>query len=135
VIASAGKSWVRSQKRNVAGLMKSTWDIQHRPRTSSRKTYAALSRQRKAVTVASRVRQGNVGASRTHSSLVGQPYGAFVRGASFVNDPGKNDGRPLWPVPGLLISGLVPRTTAAVVRAVGSIIGDRLLRSNGALHP
>ena len=49
VIASAGKSWVRSQKRNVAGLMKSTRDIQRvASRTSSRKTYAALSRSQRA---------------------------------------------------------------------------------------
>lgn len=90
VIASAGKSWVRSQKRNVAGLMKSTRDIQRvASRTSSRKTYAALSRAsaRKAVTVASReFGKERRGASRgiTLASSA-NPYGAFVRSASFVN--------------------------------------------------
>ena len=90
VIASAGKSWVRSQKRNVAGLMKSTRDIQRvASRTSSRKTYAALSRAsaRKAVTVASREfgkeRRGAPRGITLASSA--NPYGAFVRSASFVN--------------------------------------------------
>ena len=90
VIASAGKSWVRSQKRNVAGLMKSTRDIQRvASRTSSRKTYAALSRTgaRKAVTVASREfgkeRRGAPRGITLASSA--NPYGAFVRSASFVN--------------------------------------------------
>jgi peptidoglycan lytic transglycosylase len=90
VIASAGKSSVKSQKRNVAGLMKSTRDIQRvASRTSSRKTYAALSRTsaRKAVAVASReFGKGRRGASRgiTLASSA-NPYGAFVRSASFVN--------------------------------------------------
>jgi rare lipoprotein A len=90
VIASAGKSWVRSQKRNVAGLMKSTRDIQRvASRTTSRKTYAALSRTsaRKAVAVASReFGKERRGASRgiTLASSA-NPYGAFVRSASFVN--------------------------------------------------
>jgi peptidoglycan lytic transglycosylase len=90
VIASAGKSWVKSQKRNVAGLMKSTRDIQRvASRTSTRKTYAALSRTRvrKAVTVASReFGKERRGASRgiTLASSA-NPYGAFVRSASFVN--------------------------------------------------
>jgi len=90
VIASAGKSWVRSQKRNVAGPMKSTRDIQRvASRTSSRKTYAALSRAsaRKAVTVASREfgkeRRGAPRGITLASSA--NPYGAFVRSASFVN--------------------------------------------------
>jgi rare lipoprotein A len=90
VIASAGKSWVSSQKRNVAGLMKSTRDIQRvASRTSSRKTYAALSRTsaRKAVTVASREfgkeRRGAPRGITLASSA--NPYGAFVRSASFVN--------------------------------------------------
>jgi hypothetical protein len=90
VIASAGKSWVRSQKRNVAGLMKSTRDIQRvASRTSSRKTYAALPRAsaRKAVTVASREfgkeRRGAPRGITLASSA--NPYGAFVRSASFVN--------------------------------------------------
>ena len=87
--ASAGKSWVKSQKRNVAGLMKSTRDIQRvASRTSSRKTYAALAhRARKAVTVASReFGKERRGASRgiTLASSA-NPYGAFVRSASFVN--------------------------------------------------
>ncbi len=89
-VASAGKSWVRSQKRNVAGLMKSTRDIQRvASRTSSRKTYAALSRTsaRKTVAVASReFGKGRRGESRgiTLASSA-NPYGAFVRSASFVN--------------------------------------------------
>ena len=90
VIASASKSSVKSQKRNVAGLMKSTRDIQRvASRTSSSKTYAALSRisARKAVAVASReFDKGRRGASRgiTLASSA-NPYGAFVRSASFVN--------------------------------------------------
>ena len=90
VIASASKSSVKSQKRNVAGLMKSTRDIQRvASRTSSSKTYAALSRTsaRKAVTVASReFDKRRRGASRgiTRASSA-NPYGAFVRSASFVN--------------------------------------------------
>jgi rare lipoprotein A len=90
VIASASKSSVKSQKRNVAGLMKSTRDIQRvASRTSSSKTYAALSRTsaRKAVAVASRqFGKGRRGASRgiTLASSA-NPYGAFVRSASFVN--------------------------------------------------
>jgi hypothetical protein len=90
VIASAGKSWVRSQKHNVAGLMKSTRDIQRvASRTSSRKTYAALSRTnaRRAVAVASREfgkeRRGESRGITLASSA--NPYGAFVRSASFVN--------------------------------------------------
>jgi rare lipoprotein A len=90
VIASASKSSVKSQKRNLAGLMKSTRDIQRvASRTSSSKTYAALSRTsaRKAVAVASReFGKGRRGASRgiTLASSA-NPYGAFVRSASFVN--------------------------------------------------
>jgi len=90
VIASASKSSVKSQKRNVAGLMKSTRDIQRvASRTSSSKTYAALSRTsaRKAVAVASReFGKGRRGASRgiTLASSA-NPYGAFVHNASFVN--------------------------------------------------
>ena len=90
VIASASKSPVKSQKRNVAGLMKSTRDIQRvASRTSSSKTHAALSRisARKAVAAASReLGKGRRGASRgiTLASSA-NPYGAFVRSASFVN--------------------------------------------------
>jgi peptidoglycan lytic transglycosylase len=90
VIASANKGSVKSQKRNVAGLMKSTRDIQRvASRTSSSKTYAALSRTsaRKAVAVASReFGKGRRGASRgiTLASSA-NPYGAFVHNASFVN--------------------------------------------------
>jgi rare lipoprotein A len=90
VIASAGRSSVKSQKRNVAGLMKSTRDIQRvASRTSSSKAYAALSRTsaRKAVAVASReFDKRRRGASRgiTLASSA-NPYGAFVRSASFVN--------------------------------------------------
>jgi rare lipoprotein A len=90
VIASAGRSSVKSQKRNVAGLMKSTRDIQRvASRTSSSKTYSALSHTsaRKAVAVASReFDKGRRGASRgiTLASSA-NPYGAFVRSASFVN--------------------------------------------------
>jgi rare lipoprotein A len=90
VIASAGKSSLKSQKRNFAGLMKSTRDIQRvASRTSSSKTYAALSRTsaRKAVAIASReFGKGRRGGSRgiTLASSA-NPYGAFVRSASFVN--------------------------------------------------
>ena len=88
VIASAGRSSVKSQKRNVAGLMKSTLQ-RVASRTSSSKTYSALSHTsaRKAVAVASReFDKGRRGASRgiTLASSA-KPYGAFVRSASFVN--------------------------------------------------
>jgi len=90
VVASAGKSSIKSQKRNFAGLMKSTRDIKRVAyRTSYRKTYAALSRTstRKAISVASReFGKGHRGESRgiTLASSA-NPYGAFVRSASFVN--------------------------------------------------
>jgi rare lipoprotein A len=90
VVASAGKSSIKSQKRNFAGLMKSTRDIKRVAyRTSYRKIYAALSRTstRKAIAVASReFGKGHRGESRgiTLASSA-NPYGAFVRSASFVN--------------------------------------------------
>jgi rare lipoprotein A len=90
VTASASKSSVASRKRNVAGLMKSTRDIKRvASRATSRKTYAAVSRTsaRKAVALASReFGKGRKGASRgiTLASSA-NPYGAFVRSASFVN--------------------------------------------------
>jgi rare lipoprotein A len=90
VTASAGKRSVRSEKRNVAGLMRSTRDISCvASRASSRKTYAAVSRTsaRKAVAVASREfgkgRKGQARGIILASSA--NPYGAFVRSASFVN--------------------------------------------------
>jgi rare lipoprotein A len=90
VTASAGKRSVKSEKRNVAGLMKSTRDISRvASRASSRKTYAAVSRTsaRKAVAVASReFSKGRRGQARgiTLASSA-NPYGAFVRSASFIN--------------------------------------------------
>jgi rare lipoprotein A len=90
VTASAGKSSVKSEKRHIAGLMKSTRDIKRvASRATSRKIYAAVSRTsaRKAVAVASReFGKGRKGASRgiTLASSA-NPYGAFVRSASFVN--------------------------------------------------
>jgi rare lipoprotein A len=90
VTASAGKHSVKSEKRNVAGLMRSTRDISRvASRASSRKTYAAVSRTsaRKAVAVASReFSKGRRGQARgiTLASSA-NPYGAFVRSASFVN--------------------------------------------------
>jgi rare lipoprotein A len=90
VTASAGKRSVKSEKRNVAGLMKSTRDISRvASRASSRKTYAAVSRTsvRKSVAVASReFSKGRRGQARgiTLASSA-NPYGAFVRSASFVN--------------------------------------------------
>jgi hypothetical protein len=90
VTASAGKRSVKSEKRNVAGLMKSTRDISRvASRAFSRKTYAAVSRTsaRKAVAVASREfstgRRGKARGITLASSA--NPYGAFVRSASFVN--------------------------------------------------
>jgi rare lipoprotein A len=89
VVASAGKSSIKSQKRNFAGLMKSTRDIKRVAyRASYRKTYAALSRTstRKAISVASReFGKRHRGESRGITLASSDPYGAFVRSASFVN--------------------------------------------------
>jgi hypothetical protein len=90
VTASAGKRSVKSEKRSVAGLMKSTRDISRvASRASSRKTYAAVSRTnaRKAVAVASReFSKGRRGQARVITlASSANPYGAFVRSASFVN--------------------------------------------------
>jgi peptidoglycan lytic transglycosylase len=88
--SSKGKSAVKSEKRNVAGLMKSTRDLKRvASRASSRKTYAAVSRTsaRKAAAVASREvgkgRRGQAKAVQLASSA--NPYGAFVRSESFIN--------------------------------------------------
>jgi peptidoglycan lytic transglycosylase len=89
VTASAGKRSGKSEKR-VAGLMKSSRDIKRvASRASSRNTYAAVSRSgsRKAVAVASRD-FGKRGRSQGKSIVLASsanPYGAFVRSASFVN--------------------------------------------------
>jgi rare lipoprotein A len=89
VTASAGKRSGKSEKR-VAGLMKSSRDIKRvASRASSRRTYAAVSRSgsRKAVAVASR-EFGKRGRSQGKSIVLASsanPYGAFVRSASFVN--------------------------------------------------
>lgn len=90
VTASAGKRSVKSEKRSVAGLMKSTRDISRvASRASSRKTYAAVSRTsaRRAVAVASReFSKGRRGQARVITlASSANPYGAFVRSASFVN--------------------------------------------------
>jgi rare lipoprotein A len=88
--ASAGKSLVKSDKRRVAGLMKSAPAVKRvASRASSRKTIAVASRAaaRRSVAVASReFGNGRKGASRgiTLASSA-NPYGAFVRSASFVN--------------------------------------------------
>jgi rare lipoprotein A len=88
--SSKGKSTVKSEKRSVAGLMKSTRDLKRvASRASSRKTYAAVSRTsaRKAAAVASREvgksRRGQAKAVQLASSA--NPYGAFVRSESFIN--------------------------------------------------
>lgn len=91
VTASAGKRSVKSEKRSVAGLMKSTRDLKRvaSHASSSRKSYAAVSRPsaRKAVVVASREfgkgRRGQAKGIVLASSA--NPYGAFVRSVSFVN--------------------------------------------------
>jgi len=89
VTASAGKRSGRSEAR-VAGLMKSSRDIKRvASRASSRKTYAAVSRSgsRKAVAVASR-EFGKRGRTQGKSIVLASsanPYGAFVRSASFIN--------------------------------------------------
>ena len=89
VTASAGKRSGKSETR-VAGLMKSSRDIKRvASRASSRKTYAAVSRggSRKAVAVASR--EFAKGRRSQGKSIVlassANPYGAFVRSASFIN--------------------------------------------------
>ncbi|HEU0063146.1 MAG TPA: septal ring lytic transglycosylase RlpA family protein, partial [Hyphomicrobiaceae bacterium] len=90
VTASAGKRSFKNEKREVAGMMRATRDISRvASRASSRKTYAALSRgnARKSVAVASREfskgRRGQATGIALASSA--NPYGAFVRSASFVN--------------------------------------------------
>ncbi len=90
VTASAGKRSVKSEKHNVAGLMRSARDISRvASRTSSRKTYAAVSRTsaRKAVAVASREFSKGRGGQARGITLASSanPYGAFVRSASFIN--------------------------------------------------
>jgi rare lipoprotein A len=88
--ASAGRSSVKSEKRSVAGLMKSAPAVKRiASRANSRKTIAVASRAgaRKAVTVASREfakgrRSPAKGVALASSA---NPYGAFVRSASFVN--------------------------------------------------
>ena len=89
VTASAGKRSGKSETR-VAGLMKSSRDIKRvASRASSRKSYAAVSRSgsRKAVAVASR-EFGKRGRTQGKSIVLASsanPYGAYVRSASFVN--------------------------------------------------
>ena len=90
VTASAAKRSGKSETR-VAGLMKSSRDIKRvASRASSRKTYAAVSRggSRKAVAVASRElgksRRGQAKGAVVLASSA-NPYGAFVRSASFIN--------------------------------------------------
>ena len=89
VTASAGKRSGKSETP-VAGLMKSSRDIKRvASRDTSRKTYAAVSRSssRKAVAVASR--EFGKGRRSQGKGIVlassANPYGAFVRSASFVN--------------------------------------------------
>ncbi|MGH6824448.1 septal ring lytic transglycosylase RlpA family protein [Methyloceanibacter sp.] len=87
VIASAGKSTAKSEKRSVAGLMKSTRDLERVASRASRKTYASRSNARRAVAVASREfgkRRRDPSRGITLASSA-NPYGAFVRSASFVN--------------------------------------------------
>ena len=90
VTASAGKRSGKSETR-VAGLMKSSRDIKRvASRAASRKTYAVVSRSgsRKAVAVASRElgksRRGQAKGAVVLASSA-NPYGAFVRSASFIN--------------------------------------------------
>jgi rare lipoprotein A len=90
VTASAGKRSVKSETR-VAGLMKSTQDLKRvASRASSRKSYAAVSRNgaRKAVAVASKeLGKGRRDQAKGVVVLASSanPYGAFVRSASFIN--------------------------------------------------
>jgi rare lipoprotein A len=90
VTASAAKRSGKSETR-VAGLMKSSRDIKRvASRAASRKTYAVVSRSgsRKAVAVASRElgksRRGQAKGAVVLASSA-NPYGAFVRSASFIN--------------------------------------------------
>ena len=90
VTASAAKRSGKSETR-VAGLMKSSRDIKRvASRAASRKTYAVVSRSgsRKAVAVASRdlgkSRRGQAKGAVVLASSA-NPYGAFVRSASFIN--------------------------------------------------
>jgi rare lipoprotein A len=90
VTASKSKGSVKSEKHNVAGLMKSTRDLKRvASRASSRKTYAAVSRTsaRKSVAVASReLGKGRRGQGKSVVlASSANPYGAFVRSTSFIN--------------------------------------------------
>ena len=90
VIASAGKSSGKSQKRNVAGLMKSTRTFSASPRGPHPARPTPLSRAPARVGLL-RSPQGSSPRSagaRPEASLwrpSANPYGAFVRSASFVN--------------------------------------------------
>jgi hypothetical protein len=90
VTASVGNRSVKSET-HVAGLMKSSRDIKRvASRAASRKTYAVVSRSgsRKAVAVASReLGKGRRGQAKGPVVLASSanPYGAFVRSASFIN--------------------------------------------------
>jgi rRNA maturation endonuclease Nob1 len=88
-VASASKRSVKSKTQTVAGLMKSTRDLKRvASRASARKVYAATrTNARKAVTVASRDFAKTRRAERKSVVLASSanPYGAFVRSASFIN--------------------------------------------------
>ena len=89
VTASRSKGSVKSEKRAVAGLMKSTRDIKRVASRTSRKNYTVVSHAsaRKSVAAASRelrrARHGKAGSIVLASAA--NPYGAIARNVSFIN--------------------------------------------------
>jgi rare lipoprotein A len=87
-VSVAGSGSVRSESRNVAGLMRSASDIKLASRASSRNlAVASRAGAHRAVTVASRdfgkARRGQTTGTILVSSR--NPYGTFARAASFVD--------------------------------------------------
>jgi rare lipoprotein A len=87
VTASAGKRLHKGVTRDFAGLMTSTRELERVASHRSRKTYASRSNARKAVAVASRefVKSRRGQAKTVVLASSSNPYGAFVRSASFIN--------------------------------------------------
>ena len=90
-VSVAGRSSVRNESRNVAGLMRSASDVKRVASRANSGNLAVASRagahRHRAVTVASRefgkTRRGQ--APRIILASSTNPYGAFARTASFVN--------------------------------------------------
>ena len=99
--ASAGKSLVKSDKRRVAGLMKSAPAVKRvASRASSRKTYCgrfAAAARKVGGGCFKRVRQADAGAVQGHHpGILGQPlWGLCAQRELRQLTLAKNDGRPL----------------------------------------